>query len=511
MRNKTIPILITVMIVALCGILFIQYLWIRKSITEKQALVDNKVVQAITNMDVQLSDFSTMALFTSVDSFNFNLSDTVLRLESIDSPFFESPYPVPVPVNMQSAQNMQIKIISRHDETDSNTISQTEIIRHQQIQADCMRVELEKIEDELYQLDEVRSVFDRIRFEVGPQMADLRLDSNRMASILKTELASFELDTLVNWGVYDKMDQDFVIEPNPETDFRYEIPLFKNDLVHPGRFILKLDLPNNTKLVWIDIRLMIFMSVLFMLIILTVFLYAVRLVIKHKKISQIKSDFINNMTHEFKTPLASISLAADSIVHPTILNDPTRIAAYVQIIHQEKSKLNQNVERILEVASLEKDAIILPAEKIDLSALIRESVKNLQLLIQHKNGTVSLNLVDNLFISGSSFHLTQALSNIIENGIKYSNEKPELTISLSRKDSTAEIQITDKGIGMNQEQLARVFDSFYRAETGNVHNTKGFGLGLTYARFIIEKMKGSIEIQSTPLQGTVVIIQFPLL
>ncbi|MBI3135964.1 MAG: HAMP domain-containing histidine kinase [Bacteroidetes bacterium] len=508
MQKKTIPILIALMILALGGIIFIQYTWIQKSVTEKQQLVDNKVVQAISNVDIQLSEMGALIFFAGNENFNIQLHDSLMFQAG-----FDSAIPRHMPI-MHAAgfppDRMEVQITTtQHQANDSITVSHTEIIHHKE-HVDSMRFELQQLEEELIKLDEVRTVFDRIRFETNGGSDDVRLDSTRIKHVLKAEFESVQLDTNMTWGVYDALEKDYVISPGSVVDFRYKIPLFKNDVIHPGRYILQLNLPNNTAIIWADIRLMIFMSALFTLIVLTVFIIAVRLIVKHKKISQIKSDFINNMTHEFKTPLASISLAADSIIHPNIIHDPKRITDYVQIIHEEKSKLNQNVERILEVAALEKDAVVLPAEIIDLPALIREAVHNLKLLIQSKNGTLELALTDGLSISGSAYHLNQALSNIIENGIKYSEEKPTLKITLAQKGNLAEIQISDFGIGMTPQQVKRVFDTFYRAETGNIHNTKGFGLGLTYARFIIEEMKGSIELVSELKRGTTVIIQFPL-
>jgi two-component system phosphate regulon sensor histidine kinase PhoR len=364
------------------------------------------------------------------------------------------------------------------------------------------------MEDELMRLEEVRTVFDNIRFETNPISGDFRLDSTRIHELLQKEFRSFKLDSAINWGVYDAAKNQFSIQPKEKVAFNYEVPLFKNDVIQPGRYILKLELVNNASMIWVDIRLMVFLSVIFILIILSVFVIALRLIIKHKKISQIKSDFINNMTHEFKTPLASISLAADSIIHPNVASDQSRIKEYVSIIQQEKTKLNQNVERILEVASLEKDAITFPEELINLTELIQQTVQNLQLVLQNKGGSISVLLTDSPQIRGSAFHLSQALSNILENSIKYSSKKPEIKISLTQQETRTEIKITDHGIGMTSDQLAKVFDSFYRAEAGNIHNTKGFGLGLTYSKFVIEKMGGKIEINSSLNKGTSVLVHF---
>lgn len=505
MQKKALPFLIALMCLALAGIILIQFLWIRKSVREKQALIDSKVIQSISNTDLRLSDAGTIAFFTQTTSLPG--SDTLIQSHKLDT-ILQDMSPMHLN-NLPGATNYEVQVITTQQmQEDSALFTHTQIVSNQSV-ADSIRIELSQIENELLQLEEVRTVFDRIRFEVDSGSVDLRLDSTRIDQTLKTELRSFELDTAIVWNVYDSQQQEFLFGSTTEASHSYKVPLFKNDVVHPGRYLLEMHFLSNEKLIWRDIQLMVYLSILFTIIILSAFLLSVKLILKHKKISQIKSDFINNMTHEFKTPLASISLAADSIVHPSVSGDPEKIKAYVQMIHEEKSKLNQNVERILEVASLEQSSFEFPLERVELSAILVKSLENLQLHLNQKRGTVETNLEQSVFIQGNAFHLIQAFSNVIENSIKYTEESPQINVLLKTNQTMATVVIRDFGIGMTPPQLERVFDSFYRAETGNIHNTKGFGLGLTYARYIIEKMQGKIGIESTYRKGTTVTIQFP--
>lgn len=503
MQRKAIPLLIALMIIALSGIIAIQYTWIKKSVTEKQALIDQKVLQAVSSVDEQLSNAGTIAFFNSFttnDSMSLIISDSLIT-DTLGSTWSLHTLAEPIPT-----RDMRVQVVTSHHQLDSIN-AETHHVLHK---TDSMMIGLQHIENELMMIDEVRGVFDQLRFESFMTGGDIRLDSSRIDKHLKSALASLELDTLVQWSLFDKTNGKYLMDISAETEFRYKMPLFKEDIIHPGKYEIHLNLLSNTNHLWQDIRSMIILSVLFVLIILSVFIFAVKLILKHKKISQIKSDFINNMTHEFKTPLASISLAADSIVHPNIITDQKRIADYIEIIHQEKSKLNQHVERILEVASLEKDAIEIPIEKVDLCDVIKDCCDDLKLLIQQHDVSLSMILPDVLNIKGNRFHLTQALVNIIENGIKYSTDKPNLKIELVQFEKTAELKITDRGIGMTPDQIKRVFDSFYRVQTGNLHNTKGFGLGLTYAKFVVEKLNGTIGIESKPQEGTTVTIKLPL-
>jgi two-component system, OmpR family, phosphate regulon sensor histidine kinase PhoR len=507
MRLKAIPLLIVAMALALLGIVVIQYLWIRKSIDEKQALVDNKVIQAVTNVDIQLSDVHALAFFSDTGHFDFQLHDSLMFLHETDS-IVEMHRFLPI----KEQRDIEIQVLSGFKQDRKDCMMHEHQQLHQRmIEMDSVTVELHNLEDELLRLNEVRSVFNKIQVEVNPFLADSRLDSARIAALLDQELGSFGLGKAANWAVYDGLDKTYEIMPLKEAQFDYTIPLFKNDLVHPRRYNLQLTISDASQLVGVDIRWMIILSVLFILVITGAFIFAIRLVIKHKKISQIKSDFINNMTHEFKTPLASISLAADSIIHPHIIGDKTRIGEYISIIQQEKTKLNQNVERILEVAALEKGKFELADEGVIIDASLENAIKSVELLLREKKGSVHTQIETGMLAKGSAFHFQNAVANIIENSIKYCIQTPAIKIALSKQENFALLTISDNGIGLTEKQLAHVFDNFYRVESGNIHTTKGFGLGLTYAKLIIEKMNGTIHIESRLQKGTTVAIKLPLL
>lgn len=493
------------MSLALVGIIFIQYLWIRKSVEEKQALIDNEVLQAVTNIDIQLSDVHALAFFSESMNFDFQLSD------SLPSLINHHPVSTVIDIDPANPQTNERQIVTRHTVNgDTLIISQTQIENCKE-EVDCVTVELRNLEDELRKLEEVKSVFHKIQIETNPNLKDSRLDSVRIADLMKTEFSAYKLDHPSQWGVFDQQENKYVIAPKINSEkFHYQIPLFKTDVISPQRYSLHLNLDDKNGRVWLEIRWMIILSLIFILVILSVFIFSIRLVIKHKKISQIKSDFINNMTHEFKTPLATISLAADSIVHPNIIHDSNRINEFVTIIQHEKTKLNQNVERILEVASLEKGFFELPQDQINLDDILNDAIKNIRLLLNEKNGTISIQTCNDVKVIGGAFHLQNAISNILENAIKYCTENPEIKVRLEKNLTHSILTIQDNGTGLSAKQLEHVFDAFYRVETGNIHTTKGFGLGLTYTKFIIEKMKGEISIQSELDKGTTVTIKIPL-
>ena len=345
-----------------------------------------------------------------------------------------------------------------------------------------------------------------MKIEIHGESEDIRLDSTHLSHLILDELAANELGELKDWGIFDRNESTFRIAPkNPET-IDYQIQLFTTDIMHPGRYDLHLKL-DAEKTIWSQIWGMIILSVLFILIITFVFAYSIKLVVKHKKISQIKSDFINNMTHEFKTPLASISLAADSLLHPNTNADRETLERYVKIIQSEKSKLNNQVERILEVASLKQDSLEIPISEQNLSELITNATEQLTLLIEKTKAQIKINSPAKVLVQANNFHLTHVITNLIENGIKYSVDQPLIEIILKEQQGEVFLTIKDQGIGMDAHQIKKAFDNFYRAQTGNILDTKGFGLGLSYSKLVVEKMGGSISLESKKNIGTTVTIK----
>jgi two-component system, OmpR family, phosphate regulon sensor histidine kinase PhoR len=247
-------------------------------------------------------------------------------------------------------------------------------------------------------------------------------------------------------------------------------------------------------------------------LIMFAFFFTVRALINQKKLSEIKSDFINNMTHEFKTPLATISLAVDALKNEKVINDREKLSYFSGIIKEENKRLNKHVETILQAALLEKQEFQLDNKPMHANELIHTSLANFKLQLQDKQATVKLFLdAKNDLISVDQNHFVNLLNNLIDNAIKYSKENLELQITTASTQKNMTIKIEDNGIGMNRESLKRVFEKFYRAHTGNVHNVKGFGLGMSYVKTIIDAHKGNIKVESTLGKGTTFIVEMPLI
>jgi len=247
-----------------------------------------------------------------------------------------------------------------------------------------------------------------------------------------------------------------------------------------------------------------------MLVVIFFFVYTLLVIFKQKLLSEIQKDFINNMTHEFKTPLSTIAISSEALRSPSIINQPERLLNYATIIQTESQRLKQHVERVLQMAKLEKSDIALRKEKLDLHELINDAVQNSSLLLHEKNGKIDLQLsaTQHCFI-GDKLHFTNVLFNLIDNAIKYNKRQPQLTIVTKNEKRNIIIEVKDNGIGISAENLKKIFHQFYRVPTGNLHDIKGFGLGLNYVKLIIEAHRGKISVNSELSKGSTFKIILP--
>lgn len=275
--------------------------------------------------------------------------------------------------------------------------------------------------------------------------------------------------------------------------------------------LLIIIVPHAKNFIWQSMTWLIVGAVVFTVIILAAFFLTVRALLKQKKLSEIKSDFINNMTHEFKTPLATISLAVDALKNEKVIRDQDKMNYFTGIIKEENKRMNKQVETILQAALLDKQEVQLNLRKTHAHELINSALNNIRLQVEEKKGTIEINLdAAKDLVMADEVHFTNLVSNLLDNAVKYSKDNLVVKLSTQNTGNFLRIKIEDNGIGMNKETLARIFEKFYRAHTGNIHNVKGFGLGLSYVKTIVEAHGGSIKAESILGKGSTFIVNFPL-
>ncbi len=328
-----------------------------------------------------------------------------------------------------------------------------------------------------------------------------------------------------HYGIYSNRDSGFVVIDNRFTvtsmtasrsksgvsgglySTPYTIEIFPKD---PGSGRLFLYLPFRKQIIWKALIPATIGSLLFTSLILACFAYTIYIIQRQKKISDMKNDFINNMTHEFKTPIATISLASDSINNPSIINNPEKVQRFTKIISQENKRMLGQVEKVLQMAQLEKKDLQLKMTDINIHDLLFSISEHINLQIKSKKGKLDLVLnATDPTIEGDSTHISNILYNLLDNANKYSPDVPEISVSTRNINNGIEISIEDNGIGISRENQKFIFEKFYRVSTGNVHDVKGFGLGLSYVKVMVDAHHGQIHVKSALGKGSTFILYFP--
>jgi two-component system, OmpR family, phosphate regulon sensor histidine kinase PhoR len=326
-------------------------------------------------------------------------------------------------------------------------------------------------------------------------------DFRKLEDFIKNELSNLFINTDFEYAVYDCASLEMIYGSYVKmTDLskkkkKSNLPKFSHLDYY---FVVKF--PERQSYVvtnlWTNILTfgIAFFSVLF-------FTYSILVILKQKRLSDLQKDFINNMTHEFKTPIASIKIAADVFNKDENIAKDSRLSKYAQIIKEQNNRLNEQVEKVLNIARLENDTLKLNLETVQVNDTLRSIVESNQLKLS--KGTVTFDeRINDIVFNIDKLHFTNVIYNMIDNAIKYCNEVPQIKVSLYEKEKNIHVAISDNGIGISKENIRNLFDKFYRVNTGNLHNVKGFGLGLFYVKSICDAHKWSIDVQSEQGKGS---------
>lgn len=339
------------------------------------------------------------------------------------------------------------------------------------------------------------------------------IDANILEDFLVRTFDEASLNTVFEYAVYDCANDQLAyhnlcnLTAGQENFERSEnLPKF-NDLI----YYFVVSFPKRDSYLINDLRSNILFSLITILAVM-MFMYALWVILKQQKLTDLQKDFINNMTHEFKTPISSIKIASDYIIGE-IREGNKRLQKYASIIKEQNERLNNQVEKVLNIARLEKDQFKLNLEVIELVDFVDRLVRTEKIKFDEKSGELKFDsCMQSIHIKADKLHLSNVLSNIIDNAFKYCKKTPYVTVSLEKNDNSKLIlAVRDKGIGIKKENLRKIFDKFYRVSTGNVHDVKGFGLGLYYVKNISDAHGWEIDIDSTANEGTEVQIQIPIL
>lgn len=335
------------------------------------------------------------------------------------------------------------------------------------------------------------------------------IDSNLLEFLLATEFEKRNIKTNFEYGIYDCAEKCMAggnnISPKKISNRANisELPTWSNDGYYFGVMFSGVEANLLSQMgIW-------GFSSIVLLIVIFFFVYTLFVILKQRRLSEIQKDFINNMTHEFKTPISTIAISTQVLKDPGIVLFPERLLNYATIIENENHRLKQQVERVLQMARSEKEDLGLKKETLDFHDLIHEAVKNKS--FQTGNVSIQLKLeATPSIVTVDKLHLVNVIYNLLDNAIKYNNRNPEIQISTCINSRMLQIEIKDNGIGIHKENLKKIFNRFYRVPTGNLHDVKGFGLGLSYVKRIVEAHSGKITVTSEPERGSLFTIQLPL-
>ncbi len=458
-----------IMTLSLIGVGVIQYFWIKRAVDLDEKNFDDKVTIALNNVKKRL------------------ITDAE---EAADKKYYEQK-------SILEPKNMLASIIK-----------------------DDLSSKSEQLSKRIKEL-EFRSSF------LDPNQLLENINIAILDKYLRMELESKDIDLDYEYGIYSNKDKAYIIENgnyaaiigdttkssnvaamNPLYKAEYKISLFADDMLDPGH--LNLYFPGKKRFLWSNVIGILLSSVVFTGLILFCFSYTVYVIFHQKKVSEMKTDFINNMTHEFKTPIATISLASDSILSPTIIENKDKVIRFINIIKQENKRMLSQVEKVLQMAQIEKENVELKFNPINLHDLIVDAVVNAELKVLTKGGTIVTNLnAQKPVIEGDVTHISSIINNLLDNAEKYTPEKPEIVISTKDVKGGVEFSVTDNGIGMSKDALKNIFEKFYRVHTGNLHDVKGFGLGLSYVKAMVDAHHGKIQVKSEPGKGSTFTILLP--
>lgn len=342
-----------------------------------------------------------------------------------------------------------------------------------------------------------------------------RLSKTDLLEKLRLKFIERGIDSEMYFGVFN--DQDNIVLSNLKEgvvaevlkESAFSVQLFPNDVIGKTNS-LKVYFPNKTSFVLAQMWSVMLLSIIIMVVIIVGFTYTFLTILKQKKVSEIKNDFINNITHELKTPISTISLACQTLSDDSIVKEKSLVDRYVKMIGDENKRLGTLVENVLQSAIFDKAEFELKKESVGLNYLVSKAVKNIRLQVERKEGSLSFKELDkDIELDIDQIHFVNILTNLLDNANKYSNEKPQIIVSIIADEYLICVDIQDNGIGISKEHQKKIFEKLYRVPTGNLHNTKGFGLGLSYVKTVVEKHGWNISVVSKENRGSTFTINIP--
>jgi two-component system phosphate regulon sensor histidine kinase PhoR len=534
MNKKIFTGLIALMGISILGIVIVQLVWMNNAIRIKNELFDRSVNEALTTTANRLEN---MQDFRMINHFAFD--DSIPFPPPPPGTHRRPPRRIILPKNAGNPMAQQIEMIVKTGR--KNKQYQYQITTRSKrgdkgeesdivVNTDSLVKNLDSVYSKgINRFDSLAGQFDewkdstsgiKRRFEIKTHKLkriankvvheitawdEPELSTGRINEVLQKELKNRDIPIPFEFGV---MNDSTFSKKTPKADSmllvksNYKVNLFPNDIIQKN-IRLSVYFPEKDSFIYKTLNWLLFISLIFSIIVLVTFAFSIYFILKQKKISEMKSDFINNMTHEFKTPIATISVASDSIINQKIIENPEHIRYFVEMIKKENTRMNRQVEDILTIARLDKKDFEFKWEAVNLHEVIEDAIQSIVLQVEKKGGAITSELIAvNHVATSDHSHFANLIYNLLDNANKYSSNAPEIKVSTRNSSKGVVIVIEDKGIGMTKTVQSRIFERFYRQTSGNIHNVKGFGLGLSYVKAVLEANHGTISVNSEPEKGS---------
>lgn len=498
MKIKSIVWIIGFALFSMIGLIVLQFKWVNEAFIQRRNTFDQSVYSALSKSLSEYEKYATYSFFHRNEDATNNYNNTEIFTKSNDksgnveysynlkdtsSKFYKtltSELKIPKDVLEKVGPIELAKIQNQYNEFNNKWRNQAKILLYE---STCV--------DEKIYADSLKNFIDKALKEqnIFPKYKITILDG-------KTKGVIYSDYKYLNKGIIDKS---------------YRARIFPESIFN-NYAILLLNFPNKNDFIFQSMYGLFMASLTFIIIIMVTFFSTVYIIFKQKKLSNMKTDFINNMTHELKTPVATIALASNMIRNEKIQESRDKLNKYADIIKEENDRLLNNIEKVLQAARLKRTKMKLRISEIDIHQIITEKQVNLQLMMDEIGGQIQLNLdAKESMIEGDKIHIVNIINNLIENSVKYCKEDVPLKIIITTKDAFQgiEIIIEDNGIGMPSDVLYKIFDKFYRVPTGNIHNVKGFGLGLNYVKELTESHYGRVDVYSQEGKGSIFTVYLP--
>lgn len=514
MNNKFIPIISVFMTISLIVFVALQFYWLKGYYSALEQDFSNKVYAALENSTQKISDIE-IEKYLNKDYRNFGSSvisngnqPTLTTIQQVE----DSVSRRSITYSKNIIEKQQIPISKKGDSLNLTKMYTDEAlvrIKKDENTPEQLTADLnQSIQNGEFSLREFA------KLNASNMPINRRVDSKTLDSVVTKELKMKGINTKFGFSVIDKNNKSTAItnkaynEAKNNTNYSY--PLF-TDNKDRTLYSLSLVFPRKEYALAKSNLPMLLGTFMSLLTILGIYIISINYMMRQKKISEVKTDFINNMSHEFKTPLATISVATDSLANDKIATNPEKVKYYSGLIKQENLRMKKQVENVLNMSKLERNEVSLFLKETNVRNLIKEISESFSLIVAQRNGTLTQEfLAEEYHFKIDEFHFSNMLINLLDNANKYSPEAPEIKIKTQNEGSWYVIEISDKGSGMDVLNRTKIFEKFFREETGNIHNVKGQGLGLSYVKKIVELHKGQISVESKKGEGSVFKVKLPM-